>query len=562
MLASAALALGCTGIIAGDGEMDGPGGPGGPGTTSKPPNMSEDCVGWDVALPKRMVRLSFNQIAMTLRGTFGDAFADRMISENSIVPPTQRTFPPLGDISEGSTYIDTRWQKADAIANSTGQEVFSNFAALTQCGDAPTAECARAFVLSHAEKAFRRPLTEPQKMSLLQVYDESLAAPGATIQEAVQYAIYAAYGAPHFLYRTEFGADAMEGPLTPYELASQISYFVTDGPPDRPLLDAAAANALSTPAQITPHVDRLLALPASKINLESAILASIGVSNVRTVVIDPSKVPATDFNAGVANSMYHETELFIKSVLWSAASRVSDLVTSRKSMIDANLAKVYGVAAPTAGLDADGFGPVELPENRAGLLTMPGFLTSRSRPDEQSVVGRGLAVNSAFLCQDNPAFPEALATQIDAISASQEALTERAKADYRAATDPCRTCHEAFDPFGVALENFETIGRFRTADAAARPIDPSVLLPAKAGGATAMNAVEVANALGTSGVFAACVGTKLMTYALAETGVTGNGNSCATKVVAEAFASTDQSFSSLVKAVAVSKTLTHRTGTP
>jgi hypothetical protein len=75
-----------------------------------------------------------------------------------------------------------------------------------------------------------------------------------------------------------------------------------------------------------------------------------------------------------------------------------------------------------------------------------------------------------------------------------------------------------------------------------------------------MNAVEVANAMAESGAFSACVATTLMTYALAESGVPAKANSCAAKVVAGAFAETDQTFSALVKAVAASRTLTHRSG--
>lgn len=562
--ALALAALGCSGIIvAEDGggpNSNGPnGGPNGPngGGTEKPPDMAEDCTGWEIAMPKRLIRLTFHQIASSLRPVFGDAFAEEMISANSIVPPTRRTFPPLGDISEGSSYIDTRWQTADAIAKAAGEYALANFAEFTQCGASPTDECARNFVLDLAERAFRRPLSETEKTSLLKVYDDSMAAPGAQIPEAVQHSVYAIYSSPHFLYRTELGTGSEEGPLTPYEVASQISYFLTDGPPDQALLDAARAGALATPEQIGPHVDRLLATSDAQINLASGVLASLGISNVRTVVIDPSKVPTTDFNAGVAASMYREAELFINNVLWKGG-KVSDLITSRNSFIDANLAKIYGVPAPTANLDADGFGPVELPENRAGLLTLAGFLTSRSRPDEQSVVGRGLAVNDAILCQQNPAFPENLASQIEALSEQQASLTEREKAEYRAKTTPCNACHASFDPYGVALENYDIIGRFRTTDSHDRPIDASVTLPDRAGGGVAQNAVEVANALASSGAFAACVATKLMTYALAETGVTGN--SCATKAVAAAFAQTDQSFAALVKAVAVSKTLTHRSG--
>ena len=95
-------------------------------------------------------------------------------------------------------------------------------------------------------------------------------------------------------------------------------------------------------------------------------------------------------------------------------------------------------------------------------------------------------------------------------------------------------------------------------DAQGRAIDASVTLPPVAGGTVAMNAVEMGQALATSGAFANCLGSKLLTYALAETGV--RGASCATKAVAERFKNTDQSFAALVREVAISKTLTHRSG--
>ena len=89
----------------------------------------------------------------------------------------------------------------------------------------------------------------------------------ASIKLAREAAVNAIFESPSFLYRTEFGANAQEGPLTPYELASQLSYFVTDGPPDEQLLAAAAGNMLSTPEQIGPHVDRMLSTPAARLNL-------------------------------------------------------------------------------------------------------------------------------------------------------------------------------------------------------------------------------------------------------------------------------------------------------
>lgn len=563
LVVGAVMAAGCVGeIVPGGGRADGAGGGGATGVggtggaTTKPPNMDSDCKGWDVAMPKRLIRLSFNQVAESIRAQFGAELANAIMTTHEIADPMERTFPPLGDTREGSSYIDAKWQTADAIASSVGQHVFERFADATPCGEAPTPECAQGFVFDLAEKAFRRPLEDRDKAALLKVYEDSIAA-GGSIQESVQYGVYAIYSSPSFLYRTEFGADvAQEGPLQPYELASQISYFLTDGPPDEALLQAARSGELSTPDQIAVHVDRLLELPQTRTNLQSAVFASLGIANVSSVVIDEEKAP--EFTAGVANSMYREAELFITNTLWNG--RVSDLVVSRKTFVNASLAALYGVEPPTSGLDADGFGPVELPEHRAGILTMLGFLTSRSRPDEQSVVGRGLAVNDAILCQENPAFPEALAEQIEELNKELEAreLSEREKAEYRMETQPCAACHTSFDPYGVALESFDIIGRYRTVDDHGRAINPAVTLPEKAGGGEAEDAAQVGAVLAQSGAFSACVATKLLTYALAETGV--SGNSCATKAVAEAFRDGDQSFAALIRAVATSKTLSHRSG--
>jgi hypothetical protein len=567
-VACAWLGVGCTGVIDGTGHAPGSAGSSGVGpdgtvngagsggaAVDKPPNMATDCEGWDIAMSKRVIRLSFNQLATSLRPVFGDEFADKMVTEHAIKDPSERTFPPLGDTDEGSSYIDTKWQTADAIASAAGQRAFENFASFTSCGAAPTAECAQAFVLTLAEKAFRRPLIEREKASLLQVYADVIKGAG-TIQQATRGSITAVFSSPHFLYRTELGGDAtVEGPISQFELASQLSYFVTDGPPDDLLRAAAAANKLSTPQEISPHIDRMLATPSAKLNLQSAVIAWLGISKVLSVTIDETKVPTTEFNSAVAASMFHETELFVRNVLWNGG-KVPDLVTSRKSFINGKLASLYGVAAPSASLDADGFGAVELPANRAGLLTSLGFLTSRSRTDEQSVVGRGLSVNDAILCQQNPEFPAALADQIKAVQAMQSTLSEREKATYRDTTLPCSGCHESFDPFGLSLENFDTIGKFRTMDPQGRAIDASVVLPASAQSLPAANAVEMGAALASSGAFSACAATKLLTYALAETGV--KGTSCATKAVAEAFAKTDLSFAALVREVAASKTITHR----
>src|SRR5690606_40462479 len=105
---------------------------------------------------------------------------------------------------------------------------------------------------------------------------------------------------------------------------------------------------------------------------------------------------------------------FLNHTLWSGV--LNDLLTSRTTFVNQNLATLYNVAYPPAGStpDADGFAMAELDANRAGLLSNAGFLTARSRPDVPSVVGRGLLVNATLLCAEVPVFPEDLAEQVEA----------------------------------------------------------------------------------------------------------------------------------------------------
>lgn len=531
-----------------------PGGAGGGGVAAAC-LPGTDVAAPEVAAPKRLIRLTFNQIANSVRSLFGDAAATLITTKYQIGDATARTFPPLVSPREGSLISEDKWSKNDFIAKELGDYVLANFAAVTKCPAVATDVCAQQYITTLAERAYRRPLSEEDKTSLLQVYTATKTA-GGSINEAVQYAVYAVLQSPHFLYRTEFGAGSMvAGELAPFELASHLSYFLTDGPPDQPLFDAAKAGSLSTPDAITAQVTRILATPTAKENFEQAMIAYYSLGGVLGVVIDPARAPA--FNAGLANSMYRESELFIKEVLWNG--KVNDFLTSRKATINAGLAALYGVTFPPAGATVtDGWATAELPDTRAGILTQAAFLTTKSRPDEPSVVGRALAVNAALLCAENPPFPDALAGVIDEASKTLEHQTENEKAAYRANTATCAGCHSNFDAYGLALQNFDIIGKFTTADSEGRPVNTTVTLPAAVGGATVQNAAQMAKSMAETGQFSTCMARNLLTFAMAE-GAQVYPNSCSTQSIAQAYKTSDQSFSSMVRAVATSKAFTFRT---
>jgi hypothetical protein len=232
------------------------------------------------------------------------------------------------------------------------------------------------------------------------------------------------------------------------------------------------------------------------------------------------------------------------------------------------------------------FTEVELPEGRSGLLTLAPFLISKSRPDGTSVVGRGLAVNAALVCSQNPPFPEG-ATELEEIIASQSEWTEKEKADFRAdpANTSCSACHAQFDAMGLVLENYDAIGRHRTEDPRGNAIDlnwTTSTLPAAfstdANGDGVVEPTVVATpaelaaallstdpASGTNAL-TRCMAMNFINYALADESqgsaraVSSHPtNSCAVRAVTDAFeANAEKSFSALVAEIAASDTLSLR----
>jgi hypothetical protein len=560
------IASGCRGFIGEAGQPAGGDNTNNPGTGSGgSTGGTPGCDGDLVPDAKRVVRLSFNQMSVSIHTLFGDTLGNQVDTTNQIGPdaPTARTFPPLANAQEGGTIIQHHWQLDDAIAQQIGQWVHDNLAAVAG-GTAPTTDAAaQTFLTGLAQKVYRRPMTSDESASLLQVYTEVKALYN-TVPDAIQYTVYAMMQAPQFLYRSELGTDQkVAGVLTPYELASALSYFLTDGPPDAMLLASAASGALSTPAEVGKQATRILMTQTARTNLGAAMFSYFALDSLTTVQIsDPGWTFGTMTNpySGVRESSYHEAQLFLDNNLWSGP--LATLITGKQSQINATLAPLYGITTfPPAGakVDADGFAQVDLPDNRAGILTSVAFLAARSRPDVPSVVGRGLAVNAALLCAVNPPFPSDAATQsqIAAANTMLATATEREKANFRATTSPCFTCHPTFDPYGLALERYDIIGRFQTMDSMGRPIDPSVTLPANAGGQMAADAVDMANKISAAPGFASCVTKNMINWALAE-GSQLTPNSCSTQAVAKAFQSTDKSFSSLLTQIAQSQAFMNR----
>jgi len=340
---------------------------------------------------------------------------------------------------------------------------------------------------------------------------------------------------------------------------------LSDAPPDAELLEAASRDELGDPERIAEHAERLLATPRARENLEAAMQSHFRLPSVTTVVIDPTAVPGVTVTSALLGAIRHEGELFFREHLWNGT--LENLLTTRRTFANAELSNaIYGVAPPAAP-DADGFGAVELAEERSGLLTLSAFLTSRARPDGASVVGRGLAVNAALICATNPLFEEGDPGELPPM----QDWTERQKAEFRITETECRSCHELIDPSGLALDVFDVVGRYRSTDAQGRPIDPSTTLPAALDGREVSGPAELASVIAESDRYKACMLLSFMNFALSELSQGGATparptdptSGCALRDPLRAFLDDgEHSFSRLVTEVARSDFLRIRRGEP
>lgn len=500
---------------------------------------------------QRIVRLTFDQITSAVADLVGTTAAEYVWTNHELPGLAERSFPPLESPREGSLVTDGVWQLGDAVAQSVGKFVLDNFVTITGCGLPPNDECTRAFIGRFAQKAFRRPLSGDELDNLMTVYAEAKAA-GGTIEEATEHVVYAVLESPLFLYRTELGdetAPSMEVPLTAYETASLLSFFLTNGPPDAVLLGAAANGTIMQGSVLDEQIARLLTLPATKGNFQMAMLSYLGLPGLADIVIDPS--PA-DFTTGLRDSMFHELELFLEDHLWDG-SPLGALLVSRRSRVNLPLANLYGIAVAPSVPE---FTEVTLPEERAGFLTMPGFLTAHARPDETAVTARGALVNALVACQANPPYvhpPED--PSVDPVPS--ESTTQRERADFRAETPVCAGCHSMFDGYGLALERFDIIGRYRTTDARGRPIDPSVTLPETAQGSVVSSAEELGRALSRPELWSTCLAEAFLRFAMAEPLGDVDGRCVAREVVRAQSVSGASTFPGLVSELA-SRAVTSR----
>lgn len=322
------------------------------------------------------------------------------------------------------------------------------------------ATCRASLINAIGPTLFREPLSK----DLAAQYD-ALGAAETTFADAATSIITTMLESPYLLYRRELGPTDGSNPaiftLTAYEVASELSYFMTDSAPDATLFAAAQDGSLLKPGGIDTQANRLA---FSSGMLTSGMKATVSRFAASWFELDGLATKAKDLTVypaitdAMRASMLGETQEFFADKFLNNGT-ATDLLTATTTFVDQELGSLYGVS----GAPMTGFGQVDISgTTRApGMLGQAAFLTQHAQPENSSPVQRGRFVRDRLLCEPIPAMPSNLNTNL-ASGASFTTNRERYEAHDK---DPnCARCHVLFDPVGFTFENFDGSGMYRATE--------------------------------------------------------------------------------------------------
>ena len=360
-------------------------------------------------------------------------------------------------------------------------------------------ECAEQIARTFGRRAFRRPLTEPEVAAKMRHYGVVREA-GGSWEEGVRALLQSLLLSPYFVYRVE--PDPWTGPraLNGYEVAARLSYFVWSSTPDDRLLDLAQSGALADPGVLGAEARRLLDDPRSEALIDNLAGQWLGVRKVDEA--RPSTAVFPEWDSGLQASMRTEIAAFVRNVLRNDRSAL-ELFTTDVTFVDARLARHYGIPEP----EGEGFREVRMPD-RPGLLARAGLLAALSYPTRTSPVIRGSWILGNVLCAQPPPPPAGVQPFEDAPT---EPVSMREQLAQHRENPACAACHDQMDGIGLALEEYDAIGRSRTVDDYGFALDTTGSLPSVG---SFDGAAEMQLTLVSDPRLPACMVSKVFTYAL------------------------------------------------
>jgi hypothetical protein len=374
------------------------------------------------------------------------------------------------------------------------------------CDPASGRACVERIVRGLARRAYRRPPTRGEIDSLLRFVDLARK-DGQSAEQGVQLAIQAMLVSPHFLFRIERDPDPRNPELvhevSPFELASRISYFLWSSMPDDELLALAESGRLREATVLDAQVDRMLADPRASAFATNFAGQWLETRNLDVVKPDPDTFK--EWSPELRDAMKLETTMFFEYVLRENRS-IGDFLNANYTFLNERLASHYGIA----GITGPEFRRVSLTtDRRGGVLSQAGVLTVSSYPTRTSAVIRGKYVLQNILGMPPPPPPVDVPPLSESAGDGTRSMREQLEVHRR--NPACAACHRNMDPLGFGLENYDAIGRWRDMDGRFR-VDASGTLPdgQRFGTAAEMRALLVSQLP----QFSRNLTSRMMTYAL------------------------------------------------
>ncbi|MCU1336753.1 MAG: hypothetical protein JWO19_2334 [Bryobacterales bacterium] len=430
--------------------------------------------------------------------------------------PFQRTMNTPGSIPGflfyphvGQVWIEGPYNAAGASDTTSRRRIFVCHPAAAK----DEASCARTIISSLVKHAFRRPATSSDLASLTEFYQAGRSE-GGSFDDGIEAALQRVLADPEFVYRSEpepAGLPAAKSyRLSDLALASRLSFFLWSSVPDDELIDLAAQGKLKDPTVLEKQVRRMLADPKSEALITNFTGQWLGVRSLKAS--EPVVNLFPDFDDNLRSAYQRETELFFGSIAHEDRS-ILDLLTADYTFVNERLAKHYGIP----NIYGPQFRRVTLPPEldvRRGLLGKGALLTLTSNAARTSPVTRGKWFLTTFLGVSPPDPPPnvpAIKEQPVDSTGNAKPPTMRQTMEAHRTNPVCASCHKIFEPIGLALENFDAVGAWRTQDGES-PIDASGVLVdgSKVDGVASLRDSLVRR----SDQFVRVVTEKLLTYAL------------------------------------------------
>jgi uncharacterized protein DUF1592/uncharacterized protein DUF1588/uncharacterized protein DUF1595/uncharacterized protein DUF1585/uncharacterized protein DUF1587 len=450
-----------------------------------------------------MVRLTNLQYTNTLHDLLpGITFTDPVL-------PNENTVSGFSNLASGQTataLLIEDYQSAAAAIAAAVKNQFGSLVTCTPSNASAETSCAQSFIASFGKNVYRRPPTADESARMLAFFQAQRA--GEDFQTAMTDVVQVFLQSPAFIYRLEGSAQAKSGmtPLTSYEVATRLAYFLTNTMPDAQLMAAADADELATADGVETQARRLLADPRAHAAVAQFHHDWLELAKLDGMTKDATAFPK--FNATVAGELADGLNQFIEHEFWDQNSLASFL-TDSVGYVNNDTATYYGVAAP--GSSTAALTPLDSSQ-RAGILTQPGLLAALADEVDDSPVHRGVLVLNSFLCSPPPPPPPSVnPTPPAATPGVQSTVRQRLEATH--VQPSCAVCHATIDNIGFAFENFDATGAWRTTDDGL-PVDATAKLSGTDVDGSFTGAVALAQRLAQSQQVASCVAYSWLRYAL------------------------------------------------